>query len=649
MSQVAPGEATRPFDPALTEAPLDADLRLAAQLEAPPGQLCLDIARGYLRQGEQTTAGQWLLRVADDVDEFRPWLAGAALLPSVVGSLPAPARSARIAVLGTYTTSQLVPMIGLAVRRFGVEVELFEGDYAQHEQQLLDPGSTFYAFAPDYVVIAAHEGATRLSRLEGDPESAVAAEALRWTSLWRLARERAGCRIVQHLFAVRPEAPFGHLGTRLPGARDTMIHALNARLSEEAGDDVLLVDCERLAAQVGKRHWFDDRYWHIAKQAVALGALPLLARQTAAVVAAGIGLSKKCIVLDLDNTLWGGVIGEDGVDGIAIGEGPEGEAFLAFQRFLLDLKATGILLAVCSKNNPADARLPFDQHPDMAVRLDDIVAFEAGWDHKPDVIRRIAADLGLGLDSLIFVDDSPFEREAVRRELPDVDVIVLPSDPSGYVRALSEYPLLESVRLTDDDRHRTAQYQARKRAKTEEAAISDLPTFWRSLDMRATIAPIDDLRISRVAQLIAKTNQYNLTTKRHSLDTLQQMRRSSQWVHFYAALRDRFADHGVVAVVLAKEDDSVLEIDTLLMSCRVIGRTLEQALLSRLCIEALDRGCTQLRGRYVPTAKIALANELFITNGFILVSENDDGSTDWHYDVAEQGLIQNDYVTIEAL
>lgn len=636
------GEAER-LDSGLTVA-----LEKAARSERPSGEACLAIARQYLGGGDEENAARWVLRIADDLHHFRPWQAGGRMLARLDYALPTPLRKARVAVLGTYTTSQYVPMLALAARRFGVAIEAFEGGYAQYEQQLLDPASALYAFEPDFVVIAAHEGATRLAGFDADPQVAVEAEVDRWTSLWHLARKRAGCRMLQHLFARRPEAPYGHLEARLPGTRNAMIQAVNIRLGQEAGDEVLLVDCDRLAALFGSRRWFDDRYWHLAKQAVALDALPLLAHHTAAVLAGDLGLSRKCIVLDLDNTLWGGVIGEDGVEGIDLGTTAEGEAFVAFQRFLLEQKEKGILLAVCSKNNPADARQPFERHPEMVLRVEDFAAFEASWDHKPDVLRRIAEQLGIGLDSIVYIDDNPAERNAVRLEVGEVDVLAMPSDPSGYVAALAEYPLLETVRLTEDDRERTRRYRARAEAKAILSTVSDLPSYWRSLEMRTRIAPIDDFQLARAAQLINKTNQFNLTTRRRSADELRAIVNSPDWLCLYGTLTDRFSDHGVVSVVLAYQEGNALHIDTLLMSCRVIGRTLERSILECLSEHAQRRGCITLNGSFVPTEKNQLAEPFYPQNGFSRTpQDSDNGTTCWSYELRTSGSILNEYIEME--
>jgi FkbH-like protein len=618
----------------------------ARHTEVPPGALCVKLARAYAAAGDEPESASWLLRVVDAEDAFRPWQAAATMLPGLAAhAATPPARSARVAIVGTFNTQQLVGMVRLAARRFGVVLELHEAGYGQVEQELLAPGSGVASFGPDYVVIAAHEGAARLPERSDRPEEDVAAEADRWASLWEAARG-LGARVVQYGFALRPEAPLGHLGSRTPGSYESMLAALNAELGRRAGDETLLVDCERLSSLVGKRRWFDDRYWHVSKQAVALDALPLLARHTAAVLAGDLGLGRRCIALDLDNTLWGGVVGDDGLDGLRLGGDAEGEAYQAFQEYLLRLQRRGIVLAVCSKNDPAIARSVFERHPQMRLRLDDIACFDASWDPKPEALRRIAATLDLGLDSMVFADDNPAEREAVRLELPEVDVIALPEDPAGYVAALAEYPLFETSRLTAEDARRTDQYRARAQARELRGASMDLPTYWRDLEMEAVVAPVDDLHLPRVAQLIGKTNQFNATTRRHGRDAVAAMVGSADWTCLYGALRDRFGDHGVVAVALATVEEDALVVDTFLMSCRVIGRTLELSLLERLAADAERRGLARLRGLVVPTDRNGVVRDLYERAGFVRAA-GDEAAEVWEY-VLSGPRLHNPYIELRA-
>jgi FkbH-like protein len=374
-----------------------------------------------------------------------------------------------------------------------------------------------------------------------------------------------------------------------------------------------------------------------------LGALPLLARHTVAVLAASLGLNKKCLALDLDNTLWGGIIGEDGLAGIALGAGPQGEAFVAFQEYLLQLKQKGILLAVASKNNDADARAVFTDHPDMRIRLDDLALFVCNWNDKAANLRLIASELNIGLDTVVLVDDNPAEGALVRQILPEVDVITLPADPSQYVRVLADYLRFETSTLSKEDLQRTQQYQARAEAARLASSAQDIEEFYRSLQMKAVVAPFDDFHLPRIAQLIGKTNQFNLTTRRYSQEDLRAWMNDPDVAHLYLRLRDRFADHGLVGVLMARRQGQTLDIDTWLMSCRVIGRTVEAEMLARLCGLAKQMGCTKLRGTYIPTSKNQMVEDLYPRFGFTLV-DNVNGTTTWEYDICRQGPIQNSFI-----
>jgi FkbH-like protein len=424
-----------------------------------------------------------------------------------------------------------------------------------------------------------------------------------------------------------------------------MARAVIARIGERAGNSVSIVDCEYLSALFGKQRWCDPRYWYLGKHAVALDALPLLARHTAAVMAADLGLTRKCLVLDLDNTLWGGIIGEDGLAGIRLGAGVEGEAFVAFQEYIRKLKNKGVILAVCSKNNEADAKEPFEKHPEMRLKLEDIAMFVANWQPKPDNLRAIAKTLDLGLDSLVFVDDNPVERAAIRQLLPEVDVIPLPEDPAYYTRALSDYLMFEARSFTSDDLKRTDQYRSRAQIVELKASATNLDDFYRSLSMKAVVAPFDDFHLPRIAQLLGKTNQFNLTTRRHGMPQLQAFLQDSDCVHFYLRLRDRFADHGLVSLMIALRRANVLEIDTWLMSCRVLGRTVEATMLQHLFGRANELGCTSVRGIYIPTAKNAMAKDVFAKFGFTLV-EDSGGSCVWQYDLMVKPPITNEFIEV---
>jgi len=624
----------------------EAFLTAAAGEEIPSASICLMLARCYEQLGDFAQACRWALAVVDAGDDFSSWQTATTLLKRCTSRYQLnKRRSARLAIVGSYTTRQLVQQLWLAARRLGISLEIYESQYGQYRQDIVDSNSPMYGFAPDFVVLAVHDSELALPEFSEAPQTDVDAEIDRWKALWKCVTQHSTARVVQFNFALPCEIPMGHLGARLAASRYTMAQTVNMRLGEEAGSNVSIVDCERLSALFGKRQWFDPRFWHLAKQAVSLTALPLLARHTAAVIAADLGLSRKCLVLDLDGTLWGGVIGEDGLAGIALGDGVDGEAFVSFQEYILKLKNKGVILAVCSKNNEIDARLPFEKHPEMRIKLDDFAIFVANWQPKPENIRAIAKTLDIGLDTLVFVDDNPVERAAVRELVPEVDVVRLPADPAQFTRALSQYLLFETSWFTPEDAKRTDQYQARARIMELEASAASLEEFHRGLHMQALVAPFDDFHLPRIAQLLGKTNQFNLTTRRHGVAQLRAFMENPACANFFMRLRDRFSDHGLVSLMIAQRQGSVLDIDSWLMSCRVIGRTVEATMLARACEWANRLGCESIRGTYIPTAQNEMVKGIYGKYGFELIGVND-GAETWSYDLQKHGPITNEFIQL---
>ena len=626
---------------------IEAYLVAAAHAHPVPASLCLSLARTYVRMNNIAEAIRWAVAVVDAGDDFATWLSAASLIEKITNWKTAePRRRSRVALAGSFTTLQLRAILPLAGLRHGIELEMWEAPYGQYRQELLDPQSALYRSQPDFIVLAVHEGELTLPFLSQKPEDDVAREITHWTSLWEAAALHSSARLVQFNFALPAEAPLGHLGARLPGSRYAMTQAVNAVLGMAASTRVDLIDCERLSALVGKEQWTDPRYWHLSKQAVALPALPLLARHLTAAIAADLGLSRKCLVLDLDNTLWGGVVAEEGLAGITLGGDQTGEAFVAFQEYIRCLKEKGVILAVCSKNNEADAKEPFERHPEMRLKLDDFAAFTANWEPKADNLVRIAETLNIGLDSLVFADDNPVECAAVYRALPQVDVVALPADPAYYTRTLSQYLMFETATFTAEDARRTEQYRARSLAARLEKSAGSLEELWESLEMSATIAPFDELNLPRIVQLIGKTNQFNLTARRHGPAQVEAFMQNPDCVHFSLRLRDRFTDHGLVALMIVIQRGRILEIDTWLMSCRVIGRTVERTMLAHLCTHAAQRSATTIRGLYIPAAKNQLVSDVYAQFGFLSAEAVADGQA-WHYDLAARGPIENRFIKAE--
>ena len=536
-----------------------------------------------------------------------------------------PTRPVRLAVLGSATTVHLLAPIRVAAARRNIWLTAFEGEYGQYRHELADPGSALHRFRPDVVLLAfdARYITAGLDAAAGEEAAAIALEDALTTMrhCWQLARETLGAAVIQQ--AVLPTLPalMGGNEQRLPGSRARMVARLNAALRAEAdAAGVHLLALDEAAARDGIGEWHDPVLWHRAKQEVTPVAAPVYGDLVARIVAALQGRSSKCLVLDLDNTLWGGVIGDDGVEGISIGQGSAlGEAFLSVQEHALSLARRGVILAVCSKNDESNALAAFETHPEMLLRRDDISAFVANWDDKATNLRRIARELNIGIDSLVFLDDNPFERNLVRSELPEVAVPEVPDDdPALMAQVLADAGYFEALSLTEEDRERTRQYQAnRERAALEDASGTDLPSYLRSLAMRLIWRRFDRIGLGRVTQLINKTNQFNLATRRYTEEGVLAVMADPLAFGLQLRLTDRFGDNGIISIVIGRmEPGGVCRIDTWLMSCRVLGRGVEEATLALVVAQARELGATTLIGEYVPTAKNGMVAEHYAKLGF---------------------------------
>ncbi len=585
-----------------------------------PGEARLALARLQLRAGEPEMALATLREaLRRGGAEYDFWSRADRLLRKLSQKIPTPERPLKIALLGSSTTTFLAAAVRVAAVRDGFFPAIYESPYGAWRQDILDEGSGLYTFTPDVVILATH------GRDAGLPTFAAADEAdspppifTELKSLWARLLERLSCTVLQHSFDLPAEDAGSMLSANAPAGRVRRLRALNESLRREAPSGVAMVDLEALAAGATEGGWSDPRQWFLHKQHPAMEALPLLADAYLGLIRAAAGTARKVLVLDLDNTLWGGVIGEDGLAGIRVGPPhAEGEAYAALQHYARDLKERGVLLAVCSKNNAADARLPFEKHDGIVLKLDDFAAFVANWESKPANLRALAAELNLGLDSFVFVDDNPVERAQVQRELPEVAVPELGADPAQFVNILARGHWFEALRLSGEDRARHAAYRANSERRELEQAAPDLESFLRQLRMTVAHGPFTPENLDRVAQLIGKTNQFNLTTRRHSVERLQQLAADpATWTQAFR-LKDRYGDNGLVGVIIAiPSGEEEWEVDTFLMSCRVIGRGLADYMALTLLKAARTQGIKRVTGIYIPTAKNAMVADFYFRYGF---------------------------------
>lgn len=544
-------------------------------------------------------------------------------------------RRTKVALLGSFTTKPLANLLDLFLFAERVRLDLYEADYGTFRQEILAPDSELHRFRPEFLILATTwRDLGRRPDVSDDREAVeqkVKGEVADWQSLWRATRG-LGCQIIQNNFDAPPWRLFGNLESRHPAGFSRFIEMVNHEMQDTAPPYVTIHDIDHLAAGWGRWQWGDERYFFHAKLPCAPAHLVDYAHSLASLIFAQLGLGKKCLVLDLDNTLWGGVIGDDGLGGIRIGQGdPESEAFAAFQRYVLGLRRRGVILAVCSKNIDSTAREVFEKHPEMALRLDDISCFVANWDDKATNLGRIAERLNIGLDSLVFVDDNPAERSIIRRLRPEVAVPEMPNDPAYFVSALERYRYFQPIAISSEDLERTAFYRAEQARQVVESTAEDLEGFLRSLELVGRIAPINTATLERSVQLIHRSNQFNVTTRRHGAAEVQAMIDSPAWLALSVSLKDRFGDNGLIAVLLAEADTTArtLVIDTWLMSCRVLKRGVEQYILNRLVELGEDRGLDRLVATYIPTAKNELVKNLFADLGFTRIDRQNDGQTRW--------------------
>jgi FkbH-like protein len=540
----------------------------------------------------------------------------------------------RLAVLGSSTLTHLLPAIRVGGLRRGIWIDTYENAFGQYWQELADPASSLHAFRPTAILLAldAYHLTAGLTAAMDAPAADAALDEVthRIRETWRLARDAFRCPII-HQTALPVHLPLlGNNEHRLPGARSQFLVQLNAalrRMADQEGVELLALD-ER-AARDGIAKWHDPALWHRSKQEITPAAAPMYGDLVARLLAAKQGRSAKCLVLDLDNTLWGGVIGDDGLEGIALGQGSSlGEAYAAFQDFARELSRREVILAVCSKNDEANALEPFDKHPEMVLKRRDIASFVANWSDKAANIRTIAAELNIGLDSLVFIDDNPFERNLIRQELPMVAVPEVADDPTYFAHAIADAGYFEGLSVTEEDRERTSQYQGNRAREALKASATDLENYLRGLEMQLVSKRFDRLGLQRVVQLINKSNQFNLTTRRYTEQDVLAVMHDPNAFGLQLRLLDRFGDNGVIAIIIGRlRDGTDLDIDTWLMSCRVLGRQVEAATLNLIAAQAMKLGATRLVGEYIPTKKNGMVKNHYSKLGFTVVETREDGGS----------------------
>ena len=546
----------------------------------------------------------------------------------------------RIAILGGSTTNEVADQLGLFLLQYGIQAEFYQSEYGQYWQDAMFGTPKLDDFHPDIIYIHTNwrnvtqfpTTATPVQEIDAMLEG----EYQRFAEMWRALRDKFHCPIIQNNFDRPNYRLMGNRDVWDPHGRSNFLSRLNQKFYDYAAsnEDFYINDIDYLSADYGVSAWGDAFYWHMYKYAMCLDAIPSLAASVANIIKSIYGRNKKALVLDLDNTLWGGVVGDDGVDGIAIGpEVPEGQVYAEFQSYCKALQSIGVVLAVDSKNEEENA-LAGLRHPDGVLRPEDFVCIKANWEPKDQNLRAIAAELNLGVDSFVFADDNPAERAIVSAQIPGVAVPALDAAES-YIRILDHGGYFETTVLSGEDLKKTEQYHARAQAARAQAAFADYGDYLDSLQMTAYIKPFEPLYIQRIAQLTNKSNQFNLTTLRCTEDDIRAMAQNEQYVTLSGRLVDKFADNGVVSVVAAEQVEETLCIRLWLMSCRVLKRGMEDAMMDVLITQAAQRGVKTVEGYYYPTAKNAMVKNFYGEMGFALASTDSDGNTVWRLTVAD--------------
>jgi len=545
----------------------------------------------------------------------------------------------RIAILGGSTTVEVKNMLELFLLAQGIQPTFYESGYNRYSEDVLYENPELWKFKPEIVFIhTTWQNVLEYPEVLEDTsrvEDRVRGEMTRFQSVWEKIRSELGAVIIQNNFDLPRLRPLGNLEAAQSFGRVNFLLRLNSEVASYARSHSLfhINDILYLSAEVGLNAWLDQNYWYNFHMALSPTATVALARNVAGIIKSIYGKSKKCLVLDLDNTLWGGVIGDDGVQNLLLGrDHAVGEAFLDFQRYVKNLQRRGIILAVCSKNDLENAKEGFS-HPDSVLKLEDFSAFKANWNAKPENIQEIAAELNIGLDSIVFVDDNPAERSLVAEQLTEVAVPDVGPDVTVFAEVLERERYFEVEKVVADDLNRSAFYSSNAQRSANQGAFANYGEFLASLDMSAEIGPFCPVYLERITQLINKTNQFNLTARRYTSAEVEAISRDAAYITLYGRLADRFGDNGLVSVLIGRIVDQRVELDTWLMSCRVLKREFELAMFDALAEQCQARGIHKIVGVYIPSKKNGMVVEHYANVGFTSAGKAPEGGDLWHYDV----------------
>jgi FkbH-like protein len=565
--------------------------------------------------------------------------------------------SLSLAVIGSSTLEPLAACLDIKTRLEGFQTSTFVGGFNTYRQEVLDTKSLLYKAGPDVIVLSVDAWSVLDQQFQANFVRASEKDRLSQqkdlvnsvASIVEVLEKNTSALILVNNFVVPVFSPLGIVDNKQKTGLKEFIEGASSALSKKfmKSNRVFIVDLDSMASDFGKSRIMNWNTWYRGSVPFSEEFTPVLADEYLRYIRALRGRAKKCIVLDLDNTLWGGIIGEDGIEGIKLSNTSPGIEYVEFQRGLLSLYNRGVILAVCSKNNYDDAVKVFQEHPAQVLKEEHFAAMRINWQNKASNIAELAKEINIGLDSMVFFDDNPVERAQVSQTLPEVLVVDLPKNPRLYRETLENLKVFDVLSLTKEDLVRGEMYAGkRKRAELEQSATS-IEDFLRTLDLKVKIQPVNDFDTPRVVQLIGKTNQFNLTTRRHTDADIQNFRDSKKAIVYSMAVSDKFGDEGVVGVAIVKIEDEDWWIDTLLMSCRVIGRSVETALLARIVADARTAKAKRIIGEYIPTKKNPPAADVYERHGFGMPVETDNNGTSWILNLDTDTIEVPDYIELQ--
>lgn len=533
----------------------------------------------------------------------------------------------KIAIAGDSSTQYLATAIKGYGKNHQLCFDILDSGYDQINAQLMDPSSELYHFSPDAVIVSMcveklYEEFCRYPLEERKNFADLMINRI--LGYWGLINGRIKAQILQFSFVEKDDFIYGNLGSKLENSFIYQVRKMNYLLSEQALQygNVHIINLNYVVSLIGIHQFFDSKMYLLARITMSEAALPFVAKQVTDIISSILGRIKKCIVLDLDNTLWGGIIGDDGLENIQIGELGIGRAFTEFQLWLKELRKRGILLAVCSKNDEEKAKEPFIKHPDMVLRLEDITLFVANWEDKASNIMNICRRLNIGMDSIVYIDDSPFERNLVKQLIPDITVPDMPEDPSQYLDYLKEKNYFDTASYSELDEDRTRQYKDEIERKVHKKQFQDYESYLKNLHMKSKSEHFLEAQYVRISELSQRSNQFNFRTTRYTIEDVKEIAESKNFISLSFSLEDRFGKYGLISVVILKIlNQDELFIETWFMSCRVLKRGMEQFIINKIVATAKGMGYKKIIGEYIETKKNHMVRNIYEELGFTKIDE----------------------------